>query len=77
MWWVWDAPRYPGGVTTGPLQGAYAAMGAGGQFITVLPSADLVVAHKVDIDRPPDGEVHAMGYHTILSMVISAHSSVR
>ena len=32
---------------TGPYQGAYSAMGAYGQYITVLPVLDLVVAHQV------------------------------
>ncbi|RMH23636.1 MAG: class C beta-lactamase-related serine hydrolase [Gemmatimonadetes bacterium] len=41
MWWVWDGPR-----ATGPFEGAYTARGAWGQWITVLPAVDLVVAHK-------------------------------
>jgi hypothetical protein len=49
LWWVWDAPTTPGAIT-GPYSGAYMAMGSNGQFITVLPAADAVVVHKVDID---------------------------
>ncbi|MEL6612531.1 MAG: serine hydrolase [Bacteroidota bacterium] len=41
MWWVWDGPE-----ATGPYEGAYSARGAYGQYITVLPALDLVVAHK-------------------------------
>jgi CubicO group peptidase (beta-lactamase class C family) len=41
MWWVWDGPK-----SIGPFQGAYTARGAVGQWITVFPSLDLVVAHK-------------------------------
>lgn len=41
MWWVWDGPR-----ATGPFEGAYTARGAVGQWITVLPAVDLVIAHK-------------------------------
>ena len=41
MWWVWDGPR-----ATGAFEGAYTARGAVGQWITVLPAVDLVVAHK-------------------------------
>ncbi len=48
MWWVWDAPNSPG-----PYKGAYTGMGAGGQYITVLPELDMVVAHKTDMDEPP------------------------
>ena len=41
MWWVWDGPR-----AVGPFEGAYTARGAVGQWITVLPTVDLVIAHK-------------------------------
>ncbi len=41
MWWVWDGPS-----ATGPFEGAYTARGAVGQWITVLPALDLVIAHK-------------------------------
>lgn len=43
MWWVWDGPR-----ATGPFAGAYTARGAMGQWITVLPAMDLVLAHKTN-----------------------------
>jgi CubicO group peptidase (beta-lactamase class C family) len=43
MWWVWDGPR-----ATGPFEGAYTARGAVGQWITVLPAVDLVIAHKTN-----------------------------
>ena len=46
MWWVWDAPHSPG-----PFMGAYSGMGAGGQFITILPELDMVVAHKTDTSQ--------------------------
>ena len=41
MWWIWDAPH-----NTGAYEGAYTAAGAYGQYITVLPKLELVVAHK-------------------------------
>ena len=50
LWWVWDASE-PAGVVSGPYSGAFSAMGAFGQYITVLPTLDLVVAHKVDFDE--------------------------
>jgi CubicO group peptidase (beta-lactamase class C family) len=43
MWWVWDGPR-----AEGPFEGAYTARGAWGQWITVLPALDMVVAHKTN-----------------------------
>ena len=45
MWWVWD-----GSTAVGAYRGAYTARGAFGQFITVLPELDLVIAHKTDPD---------------------------
>jgi CubicO group peptidase (beta-lactamase class C family) len=41
LWWVWDEPY-----NKGVYEGAYSATGAFGQFITVLPKLDLVVAFK-------------------------------
>lgn len=43
MWWVFDGPR-----AVGPFAGAYTARGAWGQWITVLPAVDLVIAHKTN-----------------------------
>lgn len=43
MWWIWDGPR-----AVGPFQGAYTARGAVGQWITVFPALDLVIAHKTN-----------------------------
>ncbi len=53
LWWVWDAPNSPG-----PFQGAYTGIGAGGQYITVLPQLNMVVAHKTDTQQP---SAHASG----------------
>lgn len=43
MWWVFDGPR-----VHGPFEGAYTARGAIGQWITVIPALDLVIAHKTN-----------------------------
>jgi CubicO group peptidase (beta-lactamase class C family) len=75
MWWVWDAPQSPG-----PYRGAYTGIGAGGQYITVLPELDMVVAHKTDLDQPPTyaaatkrrRTVTGTEYDSILRMVIAA-----
>lgn len=74
MWWVWDAPNSPG-----PFKGAFTGIGAGGQFITVLPELDMVVAHKTDTQQPlPSGSarkqraVSRTEYDAILRMLIAA-----
>lgn len=41
LWWVWDSP-----FDREAYRGAYTGIGAVGQFITVLPALDMVVAHK-------------------------------
>lgn len=75
MWWVWDAPNSPG-----PFKGAFTGIGAGGQFITVLPELDMVVAHKTDLEQPPtyaaaakrSRTVSRTEYDAILRMLIAA-----
>ncbi len=74
MWWVWDAPNSPG-----PFMGAYTGMGAGGQYITILPQLDMVVAHKTDIRQlSPHGPaqrrraVSGSEYDAVLRMLIVA-----
>jgi CubicO group peptidase (beta-lactamase class C family) len=74
LWWVWDAPSSPG-----PFEGAFTGRGAGGQFITVLPALDLVVAHKTDTQQPsphgPAGRRRAVSgteYDATLRLLIAA-----
>ena len=71
LWWVWDAPVWPN-VVTGPYQGAYSAIGSNGQYITVLPAMDLVVAHKVDFEADGKAFVSSSQYHSILQMVMES-----
>lgn len=72
LWWVWDAPKYPGDIMTGPYQGAFSAIGANGQYMTVFPLNDIVVAHKVNIDIDESRAVSGPTYMTILDMVLDA-----
>jgi CubicO group peptidase (beta-lactamase class C family) len=64
MWWVWDGPS-----ATGAFAGAYAGRGAYGQFITVLPALDMVVAHKT----VPDNQTGWGDYMGILTRLVDAH----
>jgi len=41
MWWLWDGP-----LVECEFEGAYTGRGAYGQYITVIPKLDMVVAHK-------------------------------
>jgi hypothetical protein len=74
MWWVWDAPNSPG-----PFMGAFPGMGAGGQFITILPQLDMVMAHKTDVEQislhGPEKRQRAVSgteYDAVLRMLITA-----
>lgn len=72
MWWVWDAPNSPG-----PFEGAFTGIGAGGQFITVLPKLDMLVAHKTDTGQVSahakrNRSVSREEYDSILRMLIAA-----
>ena len=65
MWWVWDGPQ-----ARGPYRGAYTARGAYGQYITVLPALDLVLAHKTVPGR--DRQVGWAQYQGVLDRLIKA-----
>jgi CubicO group peptidase (beta-lactamase class C family) len=56
LWWTFDGDAF----RRTPLRGAYTASGAFGQFITVIPRLDLVVAHKTAV--PPPRNVGADTY---------------
>ena len=69
LWWVLDGPW-----NTGPYEGAYSGFGAIGQYITVIPKLDIVVAHKT-IPRPPDfPSVSDAQYFALLDRVIAART---
>jgi CubicO group peptidase (beta-lactamase class C family) len=58
LWWVFD----PAGPWPDALKGAYTASGAFGQFITIVPRLNMVVAHKVvapsSLNVPPQDYLH-------------------
>ncbi len=72
LWWAWDVPFYPGNIASGPWQGAFSAMGAGGQYITAFPFWNLLVVHKVNIDQDESRNITEPTYMTILDMVLDA-----
>ncbi|MFN2566346.1 MAG: serine hydrolase domain-containing protein [Gemmatimonadaceae bacterium] len=65
LWWVWDGPH-----ADGPYKGAYTGLGAVGQQIAVLPTLDLVVAHKT---RPGQGRAVSHGeFLQVLDLLVRA-----
>ncbi len=65
MWWVWDGPA-----ANGAFAGAYTGRGAIGQWITVLPAVDLVIAHKTNsvYERTTSWE----SWHRMLELLLEA-----
>jgi hypothetical protein len=49
------------------------AMGSNGQFITVLPAADAVVVHKVDIDADETPNVSLGEFMTSLGIYLESY----
>ena len=68
MWWAWDDHHSPG-----PFQGAYTAAWNGGEYLTVLPAIDFVVAHKAPFpEGQPQRAVSLQQYHTALQQMLYA-----
>lgn len=73
MWWVWDAPIGTSSATWTNFTASYTASGTDGQYITVIPAFDLVVAHKNSrIDETPDRDVSMPEYQTILHILMAS-----
>ena len=66
LWWVWDSPN-----NKGAYEGAYTAQGNFGQYISVLPALDLVIAHKTKAAY----ERYTSNYLTILNKLVAANNS--
>jgi CubicO group peptidase (beta-lactamase class C family) len=76
LWWVWDynaPPNIRDGDYDGYFEGAYSAMGTGGNYITVLPAFSLVVVHQVDRDSNPQASVSPPSYMAMLAMILSSY----
>jgi len=67
LWWIFDGPW-----GQGPFEGAYTGMGAGGQYITVLPELDLVVAHKTNLAKTQRKAVAGRQYFELLDKLVAA-----
>jgi CubicO group peptidase (beta-lactamase class C family) len=67
MWWVWEKSG-----SHGLFKGAYTGMGAFGQYITVIPKLDMVIAHKTAV--PPRKSVSWAHYEEIINKLIEART---
>lgn len=68
LWWVWDAP-----FDNDVYEGAYTASGAFGQFITVIPKLDLVIAHKTKYEY--ERQVPTELYLKIIDKLVAARKA--
>ncbi len=68
LWWPFD-----GAWNSGPYEGAYSGIGAVGQYLTVIPKLDLVVAHKT-MPRPGNAGVLHPQYWALLDRVVAART---
>lgn len=67
LWWIWDRP-----FDAGPYAGAYTGIGAVGQFLTVLPAVDMVIAHKT---RQGGASVSRSEYLGVVDRILNARCS--
>ena len=65
LWWIWD-----GSFNTGIYKGGYTGIGAVGQFITVLPALDMVIAHKTRENSPKP--VSRQQYLSVVDLIAAA-----
>jgi len=65
MWWVWDGPD-----VEEELLGGYTGQGAYGQYITVIPALDMVIAHKT----VPDQQTGWRGFRGIIERLLAART---
>ncbi len=69
MWWVAVDGRHLPNVDL--EDGAYSARGAGGHYILVLPSHDMVIVHRVNTDAPGKS-VSSGEFGTLVRMILDA-----
>jgi hypothetical protein len=74
FWWTWNDPD-----PRSPFAGAYTYIGSYGQYLTILPAMDMVVAHQLFAGwfGAPEGEVTWEEYMGILDRVLAARSQPR
>ncbi len=67
LWWIWD-----GRANTGIYRGAFTGVGAIGQYVTVLPELDMVIAHKTRPVRGSNASVGRADYLALVEKIASA-----
>ena len=72
MWWVArDGILFPGVIVP---NGSYAALGAGGHVVLVLPALEAVIVHRVDTDQKGK-EVSRLRFGRLLRLILAASAN--
>jgi hypothetical protein len=69
MWWVAANGKHLPNVTLD--DGSFSARGAGGHYILVLPSRDMVIVHRVNTDVAGNS-VSSAEFGTLVGMILAA-----
>ncbi|MFC1554845.1 serine hydrolase domain-containing protein [candidate division KSB1 bacterium] len=69
LWWIFDGPEI-----SGYYAGAYTGIGAYGQYITVVPQLNMVIAHKVN-NRSSRGSVSRDEFFGLMDKIFAAKKS--
>ena len=69
MWWIERAGMLFRGVIV--PEGTFAAKGAGGHYVIVMPALDAVLVHRVDTNQP-GREITAANFARLLRLVLAA-----
>ena len=72
LWWAGEAPMYAGNVWTGPYQGAFSTMGAGGAVHHSVSRIPFGGGAQSNIHQDPHRNVSEPAYMTILDIVLDA-----
>lgn len=68
LWWIAANGKHLPNVTL--EDGSYSARGAGGHYILVIPSQDMVIVHRVNTDRR--NRVSSGEFGTLVNMILNA-----
>ena len=69
MWWVAQGDVHFPQMSVPP--GTYTARGAGGHYVVVVPSLDLVVVHRADTDAK-DRKVEGLAFGSLMEKILAA-----
>lgn len=71
LWWVAvNGQHFPGVILP---EGSFSARGAGGHFILIVPSWDLVIVHRVNTDIP-ERKVTSEQFGKLVSLILEART---